>query len=122
MKVKLNCNGIEFMAEISDEDIRKFTKSKEEFEKGIKRVGALYNNMLRRSAEICDKIDWNNGKEDKYLIGYCYATKEIRILAVNYTKDMFQIYFDTKEHAKQVAEEFRDELIWYFTEFKERMD
>lgn len=94
----------------------------EELAENILRARTLHENMLRRSVELCDKIDWNNGKEDKYFIGYCYATKEIRIFAVNYTKDIFQIYFDTKEHAKQVAEEFRDELIWYFTEFKERMD
>lgn len=122
MKVKLNYNGIELMAEIDNNEIKKLAKKIEEFEKGIKRAEALHRNMLKRSAELCDKIDWNNGKENKYFIGYCYATKEIRILATNYTKDAFQIYFDTKEHAQQVMEEFRDELIWYFTEFEERMD
>jgi hypothetical protein len=31
-------------------------------------------------------------------------------------------HFDTREHAKQIIKEFKDELIWYFTEFKDRMD
>jgi len=123
MKVKLNCNGIEFIAEISDEDIKKLMKNKqEEFEKEIKRAEVLYNNMLRRSNELCEKIDWNNRKQLKYSIAFSYSEKCLFIDSVWFVRAFGFVYFDTKEHAQQVMEEFRDELIWYFTEFKERMD
>lgn len=122
MKVKLNYNGIEFMAEISDEDIRKLTKSKEDFEKRIKRAESLYHNILRRSIELCDKLDWKDHTQEKWRIWYDCYTGGIISTATYSGRDLGQIYFDTEEHADQVIEEFKDELIWYFTEFKERMD
>lgn len=42
--------------------------------------------------------------------------------AIYILNDFGQVYFDTKECTEQVIEEFKDELIWYFTEFKSRMD
>lgn len=93
-----------------------------ELTKNIARARALHDNMLRRSIEICDKIDWNNAFQSKYHIAYNYNAKEIRVDWLISARDFSQIYFDTEEHARQVMEEFRDELIWYFTEFKERMD
>lgn len=50
--------------------------------------------------------------DDKLVIDYCISTY----------RHFYEIYFDSLQHAQQVMEEFRDELIWYFTEFKERMD
>lgn len=94
----------------------------EELAKNIARAEVLHRNMLRRSIKICDKVDWNNPFRSKYYIAYNYDAKEIRTDWLISARDFSQIYFDTEEHARQVAEEFRNELIWYFTEFKERMD
>lgn len=30
---------------------------------------------------------------------------------------LFQVYFDSEETARQAIEEFKDDLMWYFTEF-----
>ena len=35
------------------------------------------------------------------------------------TRDFGVIYFDLGETANAAIDEFRDELIWYFTEYKE---
>lgn len=94
----------------------------EELTKNIARARALHDNMLRRSVELCGKLDWNNTLQPKYFVWYDYASKDFYFGTMYTTRDYCQIYFDTREHAEQVAEEFRDELIWYFTEFKERMD
>lgn len=36
-------------------------------------------------------------------------------------KEAFAIYFDTEEAANLAIETFRDELIWYFTEYKDSL-
>lgn len=78
--------------------------------------------MLRRSIELCDKINWNNPDRPKYCIEFDYDLNSISFSTAFVIRDFGQIYFDTREHAEQVAEEFEDELLWYHTEFKERMD
>ena len=94
----------------------------EELAKNIARAEALRRNMLRRSIELCNKIDWNNANQPKHRIGFAYDFNSIYFSATYIVRDFGQIYFDTEEHACQVAEEFKDELTWYYTEFKERMD
>lgn len=94
----------------------------EELTKNIARARALHDNMLRRSVELCDKLDWNNIWQEKYYILYSYGETCLRTSYDFCERQENQIYFDTKKHAQQVIEEFRDELIWYFTEFKERTD
>ena len=32
------------------------------------------------------------------------------------------IYFTTKEKAEEAIEVFRDELLWYFTKYQQRLD
>ena len=36
-------------------------------------------------------------------------------------KESFEIYFDSQETAGRVIEEFKDELTWYFTEYKDSL-
>ena len=94
----------------------------EELAKNIARAEALHRNMLRRSIELCNKINWNNPDRQKYCIEFDYDLNSISFSTAFVIRDFGQIYFDTREHAEQVSEEFEDELLWYFTEFKERMD
>lgn len=88
----------------------------------ICRAQNLQRKLWRRSAELCEKLDWRNPETGKYYIYYNYDSDEL-LVTVDWTdRGMGEIYFDTEEHAEQVIEEFKDELIWYFTEFKSRMD
>lgn len=82
----------------------------------------LQRKLWRRSAELCEKVDWNNEDVIKWCICYDFVQKDMYTLTVKRLYDFGQVYFDTQEHAKQVMEEFRDELIWYFTKFQSRMD
>ena len=88
----------------------------------IIRAQTLQRKLWRRSAELCKKIDWNNKDKTKYSIVYNNKRNELSIAYFNSYTDFGQVYFDTEEHAQQALEEFRDELTWYFTEFKSRMD
>lgn len=95
----------------------------EELAENILRARTLHENMLRRSVELCGKFDYCSDKGYRYFIEYSYYNNQLLINScVSTYRHFYEIYFDSLQHAQQVMEEFRDELIWYFTEFKERMD
>lgn len=95
----------------------------EELAKNIARAEALHRNMLRRSVELCKKFDYLTNKAYRYYIKYDYYVNRLVIdCCISTYRHFYEIYFDSLQHAQQVMEEFKDELIWYFTEFKERMD
>lgn len=86
--------------------------------KNIIRAQTLQRKLWRRSAELCKKGNWSSW----CCIYYDYEEHKFSTYSGDYIRDFGQVYFDTEEHAKQVLEEFRDELTWYFTEFKSKMD
>lgn len=86
--------------------------------KNIIRAQTLQRKLWRRSAELCKK----GNRSSWCCIYYDYEEHKFSTYSGDYIRDFGQVYFDTEEHAKQVLEEFRDELTWYFTEFKSRMD
>lgn len=88
----------------------------------ILRVQELQRKLWRRNAELCEKVDWKNPEKIKYCIDYNVDENKLCIIFCLSLNEFGQIYFDTKEHAEQVMDEFHDELIWYFTQFKSRMD
>lgn len=64
-----------------------------------------------------EDIDWTNENQNKYYLYYDYVNKEFFINSTSYWRTFGQIYFDTKETAQQALEIFKDELLWYFTEY-----
>ena len=88
----------------------------------IARAQTLQRKLWRRSAELCEKVDWENPHTKKYCIAYDYDRGELYSTIAWVTRGIGEIYFDSEEHAEQAIEEFRDELIWYFTKFESRMD
>lgn len=96
--------------------------SDETLAKNIVRAQTLQRKLWRRSAELCKKMNWKDSMTKKYSIYYNYDIDSLRTSCTLFYRGLGEIYFDTKEHAEQVIEEFKDELIWYFTEFKSRMD
>lgn len=96
--------------------------SNETLAKDIQRAQTLQRKLWRRSAELCEKVNWRNLKTEKYYIIYDYEDDELGVDFCILGRGLEEIYFDTKEHAEQAMSEFHDELIWYFTKFKSRMD
>lgn len=87
----------------------------------IARYQSLDLRIRRRIAEICEPVDWNKTVQRKWAIEFIYPQKYLA--TSGYTSVQFGTWFcDTKEHAEQIISEFCEELIWYFTEFKDRMD
>lgn len=96
--------------------------SSEKLASNIARAETLMRRIRRRAVEICKPIDWKKFNIPKWYIYFDYSSNEISALYAHSVRELFNIIFDTKEHANQIIEEFKDELVWYFTEYKERMD
>lgn len=86
------------------------------------RAISLWLRIKRWAAEHCESVDWNNPKSLKYYIFYSHFETELFVGSYSTTEYAFGVHFDTREHAKQCIEEFKDELMWYFTERRDRMD
>ena len=94
----------------------------EQLAKDQARAISLWLRIKRWAAEHCEPVDWNKPQSLKYYIFYNYSETELRIGSYSTIEYAFGVYFDTQKHAKQCIEEFKDELMWYFTERRDRMD
>lgn len=88
----------------------------------VVRAQELQRKLWRRSAELCEKVDWYDSTIEKFSIKCTYDAQCLYADSSQFSGNFGQVYFDTRKHAEQVMNEFRDELIWYFTEFQSRMD
>lgn len=68
-----------------------------------------------------DNLDWNKEKQCKFCICYNYYNAELYVVDICNTRHMFNIYFHSESCANAVIELFHDELIWYFTEYKDSL-
>ena len=66
--------------------------------------------------------DWNNESKKKCFIIYSYSSEEMYAEYYYIMRLPNTIYFATKEKAEEAIEVFKDELIWYFTEYVQRLD
>lgn len=66
--------------------------------------------------------DWKNNNILKYYIDYdCFNELFFVTYAIRY-RCPNTIYFTSREKAKEAIEVFKDELLWYFTEYVQRLD
>lgn len=87
----------------------------------IARYQSLDLRIRRRLAEICEPVGWNDSDQEMFEIVYDADRKHLDVYS-SYTIRGAGWHCDTREHTEQIIEEFKDELEWYFTEFKDRMD
>lgn len=72
--------------------------------------------------EVISKEDWNNESKKKWFIIYSYSSEEMYAEYYYIMRLPNTIYFATKEKAEEAIEVFNDELLWYFTEYVQRLD
>ena len=79
--------------------------------------------QLRRFAVEHRKseLNWSDIAQDKYYICYDRLDNKIDIGYVIFGRDFGSIYFDTEEAAEAALSTFKDELTWYFTEYKDSL-
>ena len=79
--------------------------------------------QLRRFA-VEHREHWfnpNDTNTQKHCIYYDYENDKLGGGLALCPKFFGTIYFDSKETAQAAIDEFRDELIWYFTEYKDSL-
>ena len=66
-------------------------------------------------------VNFNDTNTKKYYICYDYASDELGVSSVVFSKNFGAIYFNSEETTQAAIDKFHDELIWYFTEYKDSL-
>ena len=86
------------------------------------RADKLMRQLRRFSVEHREcEVDFNSTETAKHYIYYDCVRDELRTTYTFYAGVFGVIYFDSEETAQAAIDEFRDELIWYFTEYKDSL-
>lgn len=96
--------------------------SDETIAKNNVRADTLMRQLRRFAVEHRkSEIDWNDESQCKYYIYNETNTTNLDIDYCHITRYFGGIYFDTAEAANLAISTFHDELIWYFTEYKDSL-
>lgn len=79
--------------------------------------------QLRRFAveHRTEKLDWNNHEQRKYYIHFDHDDNTFDVDFLCDTHELGTLYFDSEDVALLAIDTFHDELIWYFTEYKDSL-
>ena len=86
------------------------------------RADTLMRKLRRFAVEHREyEMNWKNVQAIKYYIYYDYSTSRL-LIEYNYkSREFGSIYFRSRENAELAIQTFKDELIWYFTEYKDSL-
>lgn len=87
------------------------------------RADKLMRQLRRFAVEHREKdlIDWGPISSYKWCIFYDYGESKLCCHQDMENRMFGAIYFESKKQARNAIEAFHDELIWYFTEYKDSM-
>ena len=86
------------------------------------RADKLMRQLRRFSVEHRERgVDFNDTNTKKYCIYYDYGNNTLGTAFTLCAKTFGTIRFDSEETAQAAIDKFRDELIWYFTEYKDSL-
>lgn len=68
------------------------------------------------------KKDWKGYDVIKYNIDYDYLTNRLLVRWTGRYRKLNVVYFTSEEKAKEAIKVFEDELLWYYTEYVQRLD
>ena len=86
------------------------------------RADKLMRQLRRFSVEHRGRgVNLNSTETEKHYIYYDCVRDELRTTYTFYAGVFGVIYFDSEETAQAAIDKFRDELMWYFTEYKDSL-
>lgn len=86
------------------------------------RADKLMRQLRRFSVEHrANELNWYNINNRKYYITYDFEDNKISANYKTFLKGLGVTYFDSMETAQAAIDEFHDELIWYFAEYKDSL-
>jgi hypothetical protein len=96
--------------------------SSEAVAKNNARADKLMRQLRRFAVEHnTSEINWKYKSTSKYTIYFDYENNDIYIDITWHIRYFGDIAFDTEETAQLAIDTFHDELIWYFTEYKDSL-
>ena len=96
--------------------------SSETVAKNNARADKLMRQLRRFSVEHREcEVDFNDINTAKFYIYYDYINYKLEPASVFSAEVFGTIHFDSKETANAAIDAFHDELIWYFTEYKDSL-
>lgn len=66
--------------------------------------------------------DWKDDNVFKYSVDYDYFNNMVFVTYTTRYRCLNNVYFTSEEKAQEAIEVFRDELLWYFTKYQQRLD
>ena len=85
------------------------------------RADQLMRQLRRFAVEHREnELDYQN-RMGLSFIGYGIDGEDLIVLNIGWSKCFGNIYFDSPETAQFAIDTFHDELIWYFTEYKDSL-
>ena len=86
------------------------------------RADKLMRQLRRFAVEHREhEVNPNDTNTKKHCIYYDYGNNTLGTAFTLCAKTFGTIFFDSEETAQAAIDEFRDELIWYFTEYKDSL-
>lgn len=85
------------------------------------RAQILHDRLEQWQALNDEPVDWGDG-ENKYKIRFDYTSNKIVWLNTRYCRELNVVYFSTDEKAQEAIKVFHDELMWYYTKYRSRLD
>lgn len=96
----------------SDETVAKNNARADKLMRQLRRFAVEHRNK---------KMNWANEGMRKYYICTICGTDELTCDFTYTVRGFSAIYFDTEEVAELAIKTFHDELLWYFTEYKDSL-
>jgi hypothetical protein len=85
------------------------------------RADKLMRKLRRFAVEHRENdIDWSSSKY-KYIIRYVHNNNTLIVYHESFGHEFGTIVFDSEASARLAIDAFHDELIWYFTEYKDSL-
>ena len=86
------------------------------------RADKLMRQLRKFAVEHREKeLDWSDDNQPKYYISVISDNKTLDIEYVYIRRNFAAIYFDSKATTQLAIDTFHDELVWYFTEYKDSL-
>lgn len=86
------------------------------------RADKLMRQLRRFAVEHREKeLDWNNFDINKYRIVFDWKAKTLIVEHNVFCEVYGAIYFDSTKTTELAIDTFKDELLWYFTEYKDSL-
>ena len=86
------------------------------------RADRLMRQLRRFSVENREHvIDWKDSYQSKWSIGFEYIYNTLYACNKLCNREFGATYFDSQEAAQAAIDAFHDELIWYFTKYKDSL-